>query len=92
MHTCVREMLRMFNYKLGSLCCEKFSIQEQLLRRNVQRFRGGLVFKAYRLVYHSSVGWKEIKKNEEEGYDLLRRAPLSSAHPTLVLVYQEKNV
>jgi len=25
----------------------------QLLHRNVQRFRGGLAFKAHRLVYHS---------------------------------------
>ena len=32
------------------------TIQEQLLYRNVQRFRGGLVFKAHRLVYHSTVG------------------------------------
>jgi len=28
----------------------------------VQRFRGGLVFKAHRLVYHSSVGLRVIKK------------------------------
>ena len=38
-----------------------FSIQEQLLRRNVKRFRGGLVFKAHRLVYHSRV----IKKKKD---------------------------
>ena len=25
----------------------------QVLHRNVQRFRGGLVFKAYRLLFHS---------------------------------------
>ena len=34
----------------------QFSTQEQLLRRNVKRFRGGLVFKAHRLVYHSTQG------------------------------------
>jgi len=28
----------------------------------VQRFRGGLVFKAYRLVYHSTLGSRVIKK------------------------------
>jgi len=26
------------------------------------RFRGGLVFKAHRLVYHSTLGWRVIKK------------------------------
>ena len=34
----------------------------QLLHRNVQRFRGGLVFKAHRLVYHSTLGLREIAK------------------------------
>jgi len=29
-------------------------IQEQLLRRNVNRFRLGLVFEAHRLLYHST--------------------------------------
>ena len=32
--------------------------------RNVQRFRGGLVFKAHRLVYHSTLGWRVIKKKK----------------------------
>ena len=35
---------------------------EQLLRRNVKRFRGGLVLKAHRLVYHSTLGLSVIKK------------------------------
>ena len=30
--------------------------QEQLLRRNVKRFRGRLEFKAHRRVYHSTLG------------------------------------
>ena len=38
---------------------------EQLLRRNVQRFRGGLVFKAHRLVSLNSR--LESNKEEEEG-------------------------
>ena len=29
---------------------------------NVQRFRGGLVFKAHRLLYHSTLGLRVIKK------------------------------
>jgi len=44
------------------------SIEEQLLHRNVQQFRGGLVFKAHSLLYHSTLGLRVIKKkrfNEE---------------------------
>ena len=33
--------------------------------KKVQRFRGGLVFKAHRLVYHSTPGWRVIKKKKE---------------------------
>ena len=36
----------------------------QLLRRNVNRFRGGLVFKARRLFYHSTLGLRVIKKKK----------------------------
>jgi len=37
----------------------------------VQRFRGGLVFKAHRRVYHSTLGLRVIKKahNMDEGED-----------------------
>ena len=31
---------------------------------DVNRFRGGLVFKAHRLVYHSTLGWRVIKKKK----------------------------
>ena len=41
-------------------CQPQFPIQEQLLRRNVKRSRGGLVCKAHRLVYHSTLGSSEI--------------------------------
>jgi len=37
----------------------------QLLSRNVKRFRGGLVFKAHRLLYHSTLGSRVITKEEE---------------------------
>ena len=30
----------------------------------VQRFRGGLVFKAHRLLYHSTLGLRVIKKKK----------------------------
>ena len=32
------------------------SVQEQLLRINEKQFQGGLVFKARRLLYHSTLG------------------------------------
>jgi len=35
---------------------------EKLLYRNVQRFRGGLVFKTHRLLYHSTPGLRVINK------------------------------
>jgi len=38
---------------------------EQLLHRSVQRFRGGLVFKAHRLLYHSTLGLSVIKKKKK---------------------------
>ena len=33
--------------------------------RNVQRFLGGLVVKAHRLVYHSTLGSRAVKEKEE---------------------------
>ena len=39
---------------------------EQLLSRNVKRFRGGLVFKAHRLLYHSTLGLRVIKKKKKK--------------------------
>jgi len=35
-------------------------------RRNVKRFRGGLVVKAHRLVYLSTLGWGVIKKKKKQ--------------------------
>ena len=40
-------------------------IQEQLLRRIVKRFRGGLVFKAQRILYHSTLGSRVTKKKKK---------------------------
>jgi len=37
-----------------------------LLHRNVQQFRGGLVFKAHRLVYHSTLGLRVTKKKKKK--------------------------
>ena len=35
-------------------------------RRNVKRFRGGLVFMAHRLLYHSTLGLRVIKKKKKK--------------------------
>jgi len=40
----------------------EMSGSEHLLQRNVQKFQGGLVFKAHRLVYHSTPGLRIKKK------------------------------
>ena len=36
------------------------------LRTYVKRFRGGLVFKAHRLVYHSTLGLRVTKKKKKK--------------------------
>ena len=43
------------------------SVEEQMLSRNVERFRGGLVFKAHRLFYLSTLGSRVTKKRDNEG-------------------------
>jgi hypothetical protein len=48
-----------------TITCPGFSIQEQQLRRNVKRFWRGLVFKAHRLLYHSTLGSRVIKKKKK---------------------------
>jgi hypothetical protein len=36
----------------------------ELLGKHLKRFRGGLVFKAHILLYHSTLGWRVIKKRK----------------------------
>ena len=43
----------------------QFSISEELLSRNVRRFRGGLVFQAHGLVNHSTLGLESNHEEEE---------------------------
>ena len=50
--------------------------------RNVKRFRGGLVFKAHRLVYHSTLGLGVIKKKKKRYKQV--RAPRPSAKGPLI--------
>ena len=42
-------------------------VEEQLLHRNVKRFQGGLESKAHRLLYHSTLGSRVIKKKRRLG-------------------------
>jgi len=49
------------------------SIEEQPLGRNVKRFRGGLVFKAHRLLYHSTLGSRVI--NTKKKIELVVSSP-----------------
>ena len=51
--------------------------KEQLLRRNVKRFRGGLVLKVHRLLFHPTLGLRVIKK-KKKGQDVLPAVPLSA--------------
>ena len=46
----------------------EFGIEEQILRRDVKRFQGELVFEAHRPLYHSTLGprvTKKTKRNRE---------------------------
>ena len=55
--------------------CAAFARQRWVLRSwaTSQRFRGGLVFKAHRLVYHPTLGWRVIKKKKKTTFgDRLR--------------------
>ena len=48
-------------------CTDCYSSQLKNNYRKVQRFRGGLVLKARRLLYHSTLGLRVIKKKKEKG-------------------------
>ena len=45
------------------------------LGRNEKRFRGGLVFKAHRLLYHSTLGSRVIKKKKKKKKDQIHMSP-----------------
>jgi len=47
--------------------CSANIFQFHLEGRAEPRFQKGLAFKAHRLVYHSTLGWRVIKKKEKEG-------------------------
>ena len=49
--------------------------------RNVERFRGGLVVKAHRLVYHSTLGLRVIKKKKEKTVQKMFRESSENVWP-----------
>ena len=63
-----------FRAKLMHVCSNEFSSNTrlggwvELFNRNVQRFRGGLVVKAHRLLHHSTLGLGVVKKKKVEGF------------------------
>ena len=58
-------MRRLHTNKIGS---DEEALRDALCswKEQVQRFRGGLVFEAHRLVYQSTLGWRVIKKKKEK--------------------------
>ena len=44
----------------------QWTTQEQLVRSNEKQFRGGLVFKARRLLHQSTLGSRAIKKKKKK--------------------------
>jgi len=56
--------------------------------RNVEWFQGGLVFKAHRLLYHSTLGSRVIKEKKKKymGTSLVRKRPPPSDPRHVVLL------
>ena len=58
--------------------CSVFGVEGEgpgfrvLLRRNAKRFREGLVFKAHRLVHHSTLGLRVTKENKKKNFRVER--------------------
>ena len=72
--------------ELGSVTTHETDSRVQLPYRIVQRSRGGLVFKAHRLVYHSTLGLRVIKKEKTPGFtgnQPRRDAPALPPAPTV---------
>ena len=62
-----------------------FVIHEELLDRNGQRFRGGLVLKAVRLVDHSTLGLR-VMKNKRNSSEMRERACVK---PAIVIILRD---
>ena len=76
----VRDAMKRDEHAAAHTC--RTVMGEQLLRRGVKRFRGGLVFKAYSRVYHSTLGWRVVKKKKRMGEPIgLRKQTHAEFHP-----------
>jgi len=83
------------NVRDGASACQRRKASEHCVRwiheekeelspvanEGVQRFRGGLVLKAHRLLYDSTLGLRVIMKNRQEGVGL--PAPATSCESLL---------
>ena len=63
----------------------QFSIEEQLIGRNVERFQGGLVLKAHRWLYHSTLSSRVIKKKKKK-----KKAARSAMPDSAQISYEKK--
>ena len=66
--------------------------EEQLLSRDVKRFRGGLVFKTHRLVYHSILVLRVIIKKKKVAAHNPARCSVSAARGRWIYGYLEKGI
>ena len=71
-----RARLRFRDCRVGLRYRGTFSIPEQLISRNVVRFRGGLVFKAHGWLCHATLGSRIIMKKKRRN-PVARKASLS---------------
>ena len=60
--------LLMCHQPMAKMLWARLDVPVILLSRNVRRFRGGLVFKAHRPLYHSTLGLRVIKRRERVLY------------------------
>ena len=67
---CRANLNRPCSNSLGSGTTEFGQFSEQLLRSNEKWFRGGIVFKAHKLLYHSTLGRESYRREEEEDLHL----------------------
>jgi len=66
---------------LNDFFLRQLEVARPLLHRNVKRFRGGLVFKAHRLLYHLTLGLRAITKKKKFARPRSRIVELGVAWP-----------
>jgi len=66
-HKCQAEFGRDWTGSREGCIVDGLECGSRVDRRNLNRFQGGLVFKAHRLLYHSTLGLRVIKMMKTEG-------------------------